>query len=90
MKEDIMNRLIVRKALMDEFTESIDKDTLSKSMFKMLENDFGNIKKDIAEKQFQLLESGRIENNHFYGIYNDQFDKEFCICILNGTATIHR
>ena len=85
-----MNRLIVRKAIMDEFTENIDKDILSKAMFKMLENDFGSIKKDIAEKQIQLLESGRIENHHFYGIYEDQFNKEFCIRILNGTATIHR
>lgn len=85
-----MNRLIVRKAIMDEFTENIDKDILSKSMFKMLENDFGSIKKDIAEKQIQLLENGRIENHHFYGIYKDQFNKEFCIRILNGTATIHR
>lgn len=85
-----MNRLIVRKAIMDEFTENIDKDILSKSIFRMLENDFGSIKKDIAEKQIQLLESGRIENRHFYGIYEDQFNKEFCIRILNGTATIHR
>lgn len=85
-----MNRLIVRKAIMDEFTENIDKDILSKSIFRMLENDFGSIKKDIAEKQTRLLESGRIENRHFYGIYEDQFNKEFCIRILNGTATIHR
>lgn len=85
-----MNRLIVRKAIMDDFTENIDKDILSKAMFKMLENDFGSIKKDIAEKQIQLLENGRIENRHFYGIYKDQFNKEFCIRILNGTATIHR
>lgn len=85
-----MNRIIIRKSILGEGIDKIDENILFKSIFRLLENDFGEIDNDIRENQIRMIDEGKIDGNKFCGKYKDQNNDLFKIEVLNGYATIYR